>query len=262
MTALAASKHDAEMAALRLAETRLLVVGLGGLGSPATLALAASGVGHFTLLDDDVVDETNLHRQTLFTARDIGRPKVEAAAERLHAVANAAGYEVDVATAAERLLPDNAVAYVRAHDLVLEGADNFATKFLVADAATVAGVPSVQAGAVRWDGWALATKPGQSACLRCVFEDIPDDRVDTCAEAGVVGAVVGVIGGIEAGLAVALRLEQPPLDGVLFSFAGQHGRLRRRRIRRRSSCRLCSGEIDAIRAEQYSPRTRDVDGGP
>ena len=100
-------------------------------------------------------------------------------------------------------MPDTAMALLSEHTLVVEGADNLATKFLVADAAHLAGVPAVQAGAVRWAGWALCALPG-SACLRCLFEDIPRDRIETCAEAGVVGPVVGVLGGLQAALVFRL----------------------------------------------------------
>ncbi len=236
---------------MSVASKRVLVVGAGGLGSPAALALARAGVGALTLVDDDAVDASNLHRQTLYREDDVGAPKVEAAARRLGAEADAAGQPSEVEVVRGRLLPDSAIDLVRRHDLVIEGADNFATKFLTADAAALAGVPVVQAGAVRWSGWALASTPGETACLRCVFEDIPRDRVETCAEAGVVGPVVGVLGAVQAALALRLLRGDREAAGVLFHYRGLEGALRRSRVRRRPGCPLCAGDIDDVRIERY-----------
>ncbi len=163
---------------------RVLVVGAGGLGSPVLRLLAEHDL-ELTVVDDDVVEESNLHRQTLYAARDVGEPKVQSVARALAELSPAA----EVRTFEGRVLPTSAMELFQGRDLVVEGADNLATKFLVADAARLSNVPVVQAGAVRWGGWALCSTP-QSACLRCLFEDIPRDRVETCAEAGVVGPVV------------------------------------------------------------------------
>jgi adenylyltransferase/sulfurtransferase len=136
------------------------------------------------------------------------------------------------------------------HTLVVEGADNLATKFLVADAAHLAGVPAVQAGAIRWAGWAFCALP-RSACLRCLFEDIPRDRVETCAEAGVVGPVVGVLGGLEAALVLRLLQGECP-GGELWHYDALRGALRKTLVRRRSDCPLCAGEIQDLRMERYT----------
>lgn len=230
---------------------RVLLVGAGGLGSPAALALARSGVAAITIVDDDLVARSNLHRQTLYSAADVGRPKAVVAAERLAAEARERGYALAVTPIEARFVPDDALALVEGHDVVVEGADNFATKFLVADACAIARVPCVQAGAVRWSGWALATLPGHSACLRCVFEDVPRDRVETCAEAGVVGPVVGVLGAIEAALALCLLGRGGGAAGVLWSYRGLEGALRRSRVARRAGCALCEGEITDVREDRY-----------
>lgn len=232
---------------------RVLVVGAGGLGCPAARILVRSGVGSLTIVDDDTVDVSNLHRQVLFREEDVGRPKAATAADRLREVAAEVGHPVAIDTVEGRLLPDNALALARAHDLVVEGADNFATKFLAADACRLAGTPLVQAGAVRWSGWALATLPGRSACLRCIFEDVPSDRVETCAEAGVVGPVVGVLGAIEAKLAIRLLLGDATAAGVLHHYSGREDRLRARPIAPRRDCPLCAGDIDDLRPERYTP---------
>ena len=225
---------------------RVLVVGAGGLGSPVLRLLAASGTDHITVIDDDVVDESNLHRQTLYTSSDVGRSKIEQTARVLRELSP----DLSVHTVEGRFVPSTAMDLLSDHTLVVEGADNLATKFLVADAAHLAGVPAVQAGAVRWAGWAFCALPG-SACLRCLFEDIPRDQVETCAEAGVVGPVVGVLGGLEAALVFRLRQGERP-GGELWHYDALKGALRKTFVRRRSGCPLCAGEIQDLRMERYT----------
>jgi molybdopterin/thiamine biosynthesis adenylyltransferase len=225
---------------------RVLVVGAGGLGSPVLRLIAASGVEHITVVDDDVVDESNLHRQTLYTRSDVGRSKLERAEHVLRELAP----ELSVRVVDGRFVPGTAMELLSDHDIVVEGADNLATKFLVADAACLAGVPAVQAGAVRWAGWALCALPG-SACLRCLFEDIPRDRIETCADAGVLGPVVGVLGGLEAALVCRLLRGERP-GGELWHYDALKGVLRKTFVRRRSDCPLCAGEIKDLRMERYT----------
>jgi molybdopterin/thiamine biosynthesis adenylyltransferase len=239
--------HDA------LAAKRVLVIGAGGLGCPAAAVIARSGVGHVTLLDDDRVEESNLHRQTLYVPSDGGQPKAPLAAAALIREASRCGFELQAVARESRFLPQGAVEAVRGFDLVLEGADNFATKFLVADACALAGVPVVQAGAVRWVGWALASVPGQSACLRCVFEDVPRGTEDTCAAAGVVGPVVGVLGALQSALALRLLLGDVSAAGELWSYAALPGSLRRKPVARQHGCALCSGRIHDTDVSRYAP---------
>jgi len=225
---------------------RVLVVGAGGLGSPVLRLLARSTVQHITVIDDDLVAESNLHRQTMYTIDDVGRSKIECAERKLRAMSPG----LSVRGIEGRFVPDTAMELLSEHTLVIEGADNFATKFLAADAAHLSGVPAVQAGAVRWAGWAFCALPG-SACLRCLFEDIPRDRVETCAGAGVVGPVVGVLGGLEAALACRLfRGERPA--GELWHYDALMGGLRKTFVRRRSDCPLCAGQIQDLRMERYT----------
>ncbi|MGE0785779.1 MAG: HesA/MoeB/ThiF family protein [Sandaracinaceae bacterium] len=241
---------------MSLADKRVLVVGLGGLGSPTALTLAQSGVRRFTLLDEDDVEITNLHRQILYDERDVGRPKLERAAVRLRS----SGAEVDARSG--RLAPSNAVAQLEGHDLVVEGADNFATKFLACDASGLTGVPLVSAGAVCWSGWAMASVPGASACLRCVFEDIPQDRMDTCADAGVAGPLLGVLGGIQAALALRILLGDASAGGELWSFRGLDGQLRARATRRRAGCPACERRHPTLSVDLYVPRLDSAAGTP
>ena len=197
--------------------SRVLVVGAGGLGSPLLRLLARSAVDHITIVDDDAVEESDLHRQTLYSSDDVGRSKLDAAEEVLRGLSP----DLSVRTVEGRFVPGTAIDLLSDHDLIVEGADNLATKFLVADAARLAGVPAVQAGAVRWAGWAFCALP-DSSCLRCVFEDIPADRIETCAEAGVLGPVVGVLGGLEAALAVRLLRGERP-GGELWHYDALRG---------------------------------------
>lgn len=237
-----------------LSQKRVLIVGAGGLGSPVAMVLARSGVGHIEVADDDVVDASNLQRQLLYTQADIGRPKAALACQRIEREARATGH-VCMAVAREmRVYPDVARETVRGFDVVVEGADNYATKFLVADACALEHVACVQAGAVRWTGWALAALPGHSACMRCVFEDIPEGPAQGCSEAGVVGPVVGVMGAVQAALALRILLGDETAAGVLHQYRGLDGMLRKHRVQRRANCPLCDGTIRDLSETRYAPR--------
>jgi molybdopterin/thiamine biosynthesis adenylyltransferase len=232
-----------------LARKSVLLVGVGGLGSPAAIALASAGVGTIGLADDDEVEETNLHRQILFGEADVGAKKTAAAARAIPGWAASAKPRVVVHDT--RLLPTNAVDLVRGYDLVVEGSDNFATKFLVADACGIAGVAVVHGAAVRWHGTALAVAARGRPCYRCLFEDLPREHAPGCAEAGVVGPVVGVVGAVQADLAIAL-LSGEPAGGTLVTFDGKADALRRRVIAARPGCDLCGpragiSKVDALR---------------
>jgi molybdopterin/thiamine biosynthesis adenylyltransferase len=241
------------------AKARVLLVGAGGLGCPAALALARAGVGTIAIADDDVVEETNLHRQILFDEADVGAPKAEAAAQALERLA----LGVRAYAVGSRVLPHNAVQLVQRADVVVEGSDNFATKFLVADACAIAGVPVVHAAAVRWIGTVLGVGPGGVPCLRCLFEDIPREGAPNCAEAGVMGPMVGIVGAIQADLALSL-LDGEPVEGTLVTFDGLTDALRRRTIPSRGDCPLCARPptIQHIDPERYTSEQCDEDATP
>jgi adenylyltransferase/sulfurtransferase len=219
----------------------VLVVGLGGLGCPALLALAHAGVGTLGLCDDDEVDATNLHRQILYGEGDVGMHKVDAAARALTAIAP----RVELRPFRTRLLPTNAAELVRGWDVVLEGADNFATKFLAADACAAAGVPVVHASSVRWVGTALAVGARGRPCYRCLFEDLPEGDAPNCAEAGVMGPVVGLTAAAQVDLALAL-LGRSAVAGTLVTVDGKSATLRRRAVPPRVDCPLCGVERRAM----------------
>lgn len=233
-----------------LADRTVLLVGAGGLGCPAGRALALEGVGRLIVVDDDTVEGTNLHRQVLFEASDLGRPKAAVAAERLRALgARAEGRQT-------RFLPETAAALLDGVDLVVEGSDNFPSKFVVADACAIHGVSVVQAGAVRWGGWALAVRASgrgaeHATCLRCVFEDVPGGDALSCEVAGVIGPVVGVLGALQAKLALALLSGAP--GGTLHSYDGRRDRLRETHPKPRADCPHARGDIDDLERIEYVP---------
>lgn len=228
------------------------IVGVGGLGCPAALALARAGT-RLALCDDDRVDLSNLHRQILFSEEDVGRDKLDVARERL-LEAGAPSVEVHHG----RFVPETAEELLSGVTVLVEGADNFATKFLAADAAYLAGVPVVHGAAVRWHGTALLTARDASPCYRCLFEDLlSDEEAPNCDVAGVMGPAVGVIGALMADLALDVLSGAPTRAGEVFSFDGKSGRLRNSPMARRSSCHLCGDRptIRSVVAERYWPPT-------
>jgi molybdopterin/thiamine biosynthesis adenylyltransferase len=237
---------------LVLAGSRVLLVGIGGLGCPAAIALARAGVGTIGIADDDVVETTNLHRQILFRDEDVGKLKVEAAASALLRLGLP---DLRIERHLTRMLPHNAVELASRYDVIVEGSDNFPTKFLAADASRIAKKPIVHAAAVRWHGTALAVGPNGGPCYRCLFEDVPFDNAPNCAEAGVVGPMVGVVAAVQADLALSI-LHGDDVFGTLFTFDGKALAARRRVLPRRRGCALCSDprSIERIDPNRYAAR--------
>jgi len=219
----------------------VLVVGAGGLGGPALLTLAAAGVGRLVLLDDDAVETSNLNRQPLFGEADLGRRKAVAAAERLRRLAPAVRAEAHD----RRFDAGNAAELVASVDLVLDGSDNFATKFLASDAAVAARRPLVHGGVLRYTAQLLTVMPSQTGCLRCLFEEPPaPGAVPSCAQAGVLGALAGFAGALMG--AEALRLlagERGAYAGRLVVYEARPGRARIVPVRRRAGCPACEGRV-------------------
>jgi sulfur-carrier protein adenylyltransferase/sulfurtransferase len=228
----------------RLRAARVLCVGAGGLGSPVAIYLAAAGVGTLGLVDDDVVDETNLQRQILHATPDVGRPKLESAAGKLRAL----NPLVELRTFPTRLTRDNALSILRDFDLVVDGADNFATRYLVNDACVLLGRPDVHGSVFRFEGQASVFAAPGGPCYRCLYpEPPPPGSVPSCAEGGVLGVLPGLVGMILATEVVKLLLGQgEPLVGRLLLVEALGMRFRELRLRRDPACPVC-GERPTIR---------------
>ena len=187
----------------KLSNARIFMVGAGGLGSPVALYLAAAGVGTLGIIDNDVVDLSNLQRQILHHTPDVGRSKVQSAEEKLKAL----NPDITVDKYEERLTAKNALEIFKQYDVIIDGCDNFPSKFLINDACFFAGKPLVHGGILRFDGRVFTIIPGKSACYRCVFKQPPPPGlVASCQEAGIIGVVAGIIGTIQATEALKLVL--------------------------------------------------------
>jgi molybdopterin/thiamine biosynthesis adenylyltransferase len=223
----------------KLNRASVVIIGAGGLGAPAALYLAAAGVGRLRIVDADQISLDNLQRQVLFRTEDVGRPKVERAAEALTALDPAVQVEARHARADAESLPD----LLLEADLVLDGCDDFETRFAVNDAAIAAKTPLVSGAVGRWDGQVSVFAPHASKdapCYRCLVPDIPPDA-EPCAEVGVVGALTGVIGSMMALEAIKLITGAgEPLIERLMVFEGLSGAARTVRLARDPRCRSCS----------------------
>jgi molybdopterin/thiamine biosynthesis adenylyltransferase len=224
----------------RLRAARVLVVGAGGLGCPALIYLTAAGMGALTVVDDDVVGLSNLQRQILFGAGDVGAPKVTCAAAALARL----NPHVTVEPRAVRLDDGNAAELVSAADVVLDGSDNFATRYLVNAACVAAGRPLVAAAMSQWEGQISLWDPARGGpCYECVFPEPPAPGLaPSCAEAGVVGALPGVMGALMALETIKLIARAgTPLRGRLLIFDALDAETRRITVRARPDCPACGG---------------------
>jgi molybdopterin/thiamine biosynthesis adenylyltransferase len=224
----------------------VVFVGAGGIGHPAIAALAHAEV-RITVIDDDRIEPSNLHRLALADDRDIGAPKADVARR----VRNRDGD----ATIFDRVTPDVATRMFATATLVVEGSDNYATKFLVADACGLLGIPSVHGAAVAWMGTVLPVVPGNSACYRCVFEDLPEGDALDCATAGVYGPVTSLIGGLMAAEAMRLLAGDARHAGSVAQYDGWRQTFRSVGFERRPGCALCGTRaIRALDPSRYIPQ--------
>jgi molybdopterin/thiamine biosynthesis adenylyltransferase/rhodanese-related sulfurtransferase len=221
----------------RLAAARVLVVGAGGLGSPVAMYLAAAGVGHIGIVDDDRVDLSNLHRQLLHATNDVGRAKTDSARDRLAGI----NPHVDVATYETRLASANALDILRGHDVVVDGTDNFPTRYLVNDACVLLGIPNVHGSIARFEGQASVFAAPDGPCYRCLFpEPPPPGLVPSCAEGGVFGVLPGLVGTIQATETLKLLLGiGEPLVGRLLLLDALRMTTRTIALRRDPACPAC-----------------------
>jgi molybdopterin/thiamine biosynthesis adenylyltransferase len=239
----------------RLSTASVAIVGVGGLGSPVALYLAAAGVGRLGLIDDQRVELSNLNRQVVFEECDVGRAKVEAAASRLRLID--ASLQLDLRK--EEIRASNVAALFAEYDLVVDGTDVFETKFLLNDAAVLLRKPLVYGSVLQWGGQVTTILP-DGPCLRCLFREPPEPGdVQTCEEAGVIGAATGVVGSVQAEEALKLLLQVgTPLSGRIFQHDGLNGEARVTPFPRDPDCPACSAHARITDlthyAEQVSPR--------
>jgi adenylyltransferase/sulfurtransferase len=227
----------------RLKAASVLLVGAGGLGSPAALYLAAAGVGTLSIIDHDRVEPSNLHRQVLFDSADVGAPKAEVAARRLRALNPLVRIEPRVL----RVDAGNVLHLLDGHDLVVDGSDRLATRYLVADACVLAGKPLVSAAIHRFEGQVFSYRPG-APCYRCLFPGSARAAAPSCAEAGVLGVLPGILGSLQAAEAIKLLAGiGEPLLGRLLVLDALAMRWQEFRFQRRADCTVC-GPAPAIRS--------------
>lgn len=222
----------------RLLESKVLLVGAGGLGSPAALYLAAAGVGQLGIVDFDVVDASNLQRQILHNVHRLGQPKTDSARETLTAL----NPDVKVEPFNVRLGADNVLDIMSGYDVVVDGGDNFPTRYLVNDASLHLKVPVVHGAIFRFEGQASVFQPYEGPCYRCLFpEPPPPELAPSCAEAGVLGVLPGIVGSVEAMETIKLLLGiGEPLVGRLLTYDALTEEFRTLKLRRNPECPACA----------------------
>jgi sulfur-carrier protein adenylyltransferase/sulfurtransferase len=230
-----------EAGQLKLLQTSMLLIGAGGLGSPAALYLAAAGVGRLGIVDDDVVDESNLQRQVLHSTARLGELKAQSAKRTLEEL----NPDVDVVTIQERLTSENVDAILgEGWDVIVDGADNFPTRYLLNDASVWHDVPVVHGSIFRFEGQVTVFSPGEGPCYRCLFpQPPPPELAPSCAEGGVLGVLPGVIGSLQANEALKLALDKgDPLVGRLLLFDALSTSFTEVAIRRDPGCPVCGDD--------------------
>ena len=235
---------------LKLKRARVLLVGTGGLGAPLGLYLAAAGVGTLGIVDFDKVDFTNLQRQVAFGTSDVGRPKIEAAAERLGNL----NPEIQVKSYETQLTSENALEIFRDYDIIVDGTDNFPTRYLVNDACVLLGKPNVYGSIFRFEGQASIFGYPDGPCYRCLYpEPPPPGLVPSCAEGGVLGVLPGIIGSIQAMETLKLILKTgEPLVGRLLLFDALGMKFRELKLRKNSDCPVCGQNPSVTKLIDYA----------
>lgn len=232
-----------------LKAARVLVIGAGGLGSPAALYLAAAGIGTLGILDCDRVEDTNLQRQVLFRTEDVGAPKAQAARQRLQAL----NPLIRVVAHQTELTAANVETLFAGYDVIVDGSDRIATRYLVNDACVIYGKSLVSAAIHRFEGQALTYVPERGPCYRCAFPDVDQAQAPSCAEVGVLGVLPGVLGSIQATEVIKLVLGiGEPLLGRLLTYDALSLHFHEYRVARRPDCAVC-GQHPSIRVPQDAP---------
>jgi molybdopterin-synthase adenylyltransferase len=223
---------------IRLRQARVLIIGVGGLGSPAALYLAAAGLGTLGLVDPDRVELSNLQRQILHTTPDLTQPKVESAKAKISKL----NPDVEIVVFPVRLEEDNAAGIFSGYDFIVDGSDNFSTKFVINDMAVKMGITFSHAGIVRLQGQTMTVVPRKSACYRCLFDEPPPpEEILNCQQAGILGAVAGTIGSIQATEAVKYLagFEEGLLTDRLLIYDAKSMKFRTVEVKRNVNCAAC-----------------------
>ena len=227
----------------KLLDGKVLIIGAGGLGSPSALYLAAAGVGTIGIVDGDRVDLSNLQRQIAHFTKDVGVWKADSASEKMRAI----NPDITVIPYNKYLFASNIKEIIREYDFVIDGTDNFASKFLINDACIFENIPFSHGGILRFDGQTFTINPNESACLRCLFDrPPPPDLVPTCSEAGVLGAIAGMLGTIQAAEALKfLTGAGELLNNKLLTFNALDMNFRTVTVKKNDNCPVC-GENPTI----------------
>lgn len=222
---------------LRLKQSRVLIIGMGGLGSPISLYLAAAGIGTIGIIDFDVVDLSNLQRQILHSTANIGKKKTESAKARLLEI----NTEINVVVHDERLSVDNALELIKKYDVIIDGTDNFQTRYLVNDACVFGKKPLVYGSIFRFEGQVTVFKTPDGPCYRCIYPEPPESNaVLNCAEGGVLGVLAGVIGSLQAAEAIKVLLEKGnSLIGRLLLYDALEAGFETLNLKRNPNCPIC-----------------------
>jgi molybdopterin/thiamine biosynthesis adenylyltransferase len=226
-----------EAGQFKLLDSKVLLIGAGGLGSPAAYYLAAAGVGTIGIIDADVVDDSNLQRQILHNTSRIGEYKAESARETIEAL----NPDVKVVTYIERLDESNVARIIADYDLIIDGTDNFPTRYLLNDAAIIASKPVIHGSVFRFEGQLTVFKPHEGPCYRCLYPEPPPAALaPSCAEAGVLGVLPGIIGILQATEAIKLLLNiGEPLVGRMMTYDALAGEFSELRLYRDPNCPAC-----------------------
>lgn len=233
----------------KLLSSRVLIAGMGGLGSPAALYLAAAGVSTFGLVDFDVVELSNLQRQVIHSTEDLGKPKVESAKETIKAI----NPDAMVNQYRQRIGSETIIDAISGYDLVLDGTDNFPTRFLLNDACLLTGKTLVYGAVLRFEGQVSVFAPNQGPCYRCFIPEMPPPgAVPSCQEAGILGVLPGIIGIIQATEAIKLLIGVgESLIGRLLLFDALHMKMNEVKLRRDPDCPACGERSNLIELRDY-----------
>ncbi len=233
----------------KLLASKVLVIGAGGLGSPVAAYLAGAGVGTLGIVDSDIVELNNLHRQIIYTSDDVGKKKAEVAQARLQKVNS----DIKVVPHVLRLTSANIMGVIKDYDIIVDGSDNFPTRYLVNDACVLAKKTLVHGAFFKFEGQAMVIKPGEGPCYRCMFaEPPPPGAIPSCQEAGVLGALAGVIGLIQATETLKLILGiGEPLIGKLIIFNALEMGFRKVKVPKDKNCPVCGEKPTVTKPIDY-----------